>query len=196
MDTFLLLSYISTYSLAIVNLLIVYMCFYSNQRKVYMYLAYGILYYACMTNYIMKSFFTTNSNKIFLRPEGYVLCDIGKETNPIGMPSGHSMTTGFIIGFLYHYLNKEEYNNVLYICLLIAFSRYLCKCHSILQIFLGLTIGILFSTIFHSILTKKENYKIINVIFHGILFFISTISTSNMKKLYSCISILNILIIM
>ena len=149
MDTLLLLSYISTYSLAIVNLLIVFMCFYSNQRKVYVYLAYGILYYACMTNYIMKSFFTPNSNKIFLRPYGCVLCDIGKDTNPIGMPSGHAMTSGFIIGFLYHYLNKKEYNYVACICLLIAFSRYLCKCHSILQILLGLIIGIVFSTIFH-----------------------------------------------
>ena len=58
-----------------------FMCFYSNQRKVYMYLGYGIFFYACMTNYIMKSFFTKESNKIFLRPDGCVLCDIGKDTN-------------------------------------------------------------------------------------------------------------------
>ena len=88
-----------------------------------------------------------------------MLCDIGKDNNPIGMPSGHSMTAGFIIGFLYHYLNKRDFNKVFYTCLLLAFIRYLCKCHSLLQIFLGLIIGIAFSTIFHSILTKNKIIK-------------------------------------
>ena len=193
MDTFLLLSYISTYSLAVINLLIIFMCIYSNQRKVYMYLTYGIFYYACMTNYIMKSFFTPNSNKIYLRPNGYVLCDIGKENNPIGMPSGHAMTSGFIIGFLYHYLNKNDFNNVLIISLLIAYSRYLCKCHSLLQIFIGLIIGVVFSTIFHSILIKKENYLKINLYFHGLLLIICLLSTSNIKNMYLFFTIMNIL---
>ena len=84
------------------------------------------------------------------RPEGAkdcnLLCNDGNQAGRPGMPSSHSAEAAFILGFYY-----QQYDNI-YIRLilviytaLIMLSRYLKKCHTINQVFVGAFVGLCLS---------------------------------------------------
>jgi len=84
------------------------------------------------------------------RPEGAkncnLLCNDGNQSGRPGMPSSHSAEAAFILGFYY-----QQYDNI-YIKLiliiytaLIMISRYLKKCHTINQVFMGAFLGLCLS---------------------------------------------------
>lgn len=62
-----------------------------------------------------------------------------------GMPSGHAQNCGFCLTFIFLTLNNPFYTFLyLFITKTSLFQRYLFQNHSILQIIIGLFVGILF----------------------------------------------------
>ena len=78
----------------------------------------------------------------------------GKSTGG-GMPSGHMGFMGIIIGIVYNIYKVNNNKKVVYVYLLMviltAISRYLLKCHTLLQIIMGYIIGILLGLIYYVI---------------------------------------------
>jgi membrane-associated phospholipid phosphatase len=84
------------------------------------------------------------------RPEGAkdcnLLCNDGNQAGQPGMPSSHSAEVAFILGFYYqHYKNKYIRLFLVIYAALVMLSRYLKKCHTISQVFVGAFLGLCLS---------------------------------------------------
>jgi len=124
-----------------------------------------ILFYITGNNIHLKGFLgvtgttiISESIKYFLignaspRPIGAkncnLLCNDGNQSGKPGMPSSHSASATFFLGF---YFQQTE-NNLIRGCLiiytaLIMISRYLKQCHTISQIGTGALLGLFLSMI-------------------------------------------------
>jgi len=84
------------------------------------------------------------------RPEGAkdcnLLCNDGNQAGRPGMPSSHSAEAAFILGFYYQYYDNRYIRLFLVIYTAsVMLSRYLKKCHTINQVFVGAFLGLLLS---------------------------------------------------
>jgi membrane-associated phospholipid phosphatase len=84
------------------------------------------------------------------RPKGAkdcnLLCNDGDQAGRPGMPSSHSAEAAFILGFYYQQYNNKYIRLILVIyTALVMLSRYLKKCHTINQVFVGAFLGLLLS---------------------------------------------------
>jgi len=84
------------------------------------------------------------------RPEGAkdcnLLCNDGNQEGRPGMPSSHSAEAAFILGFYYQqYDNRYIRLGLVIYTALVMLSRYLKKCHTINQVFVGAFLGLLLS---------------------------------------------------
>jgi membrane-associated phospholipid phosphatase len=96
---------------------------------------------------ILKYFFI---GKLSPRPEGAkdcnLLCNDGNQSGRPGMPSSHSAEAAFILGFYYQqYDNRYIRLGLVIYTSLVMLSRYLKKCHTINQVFVGAFLGLLLS---------------------------------------------------
>ena len=97
-------------------------------------------------------------NMITNRPinsKGCGLLPSNKFSNSMGMPSGHSCFTGFLVAFLWlkYYNNANIKPVLLFLLIVIPLSRtnlvsFGTGCHTFLQIIIGLIIGLINGTIF------------------------------------------------
>jgi membrane-associated phospholipid phosphatase len=85
---------------------------------------------------------------IFKRPNGATDCNLfnygGKSDHCSGFPSGHVASITFFMEMLVLRNNVDVlYNKTTYYVpiLLVAYSRYMKKCHNIIQIFAGYLLG-------------------------------------------------------
>lgn len=113
------------------------------------------------------------------RPEGaiqcsdFINCGATKPSTTIGMPSGHSQSIGFLVGYMVYrnlYLNKENLSIIqringnkgsLFICGLLLFtvmysrlgnnilSADIAGCHTFLQTVIGATLGLIIGFNYH-----------------------------------------------
>ena len=95
----------------------------------------------------LKYFFI---GKLSPRPEGAkdcnLLCNDGNQSGRPGMPSSHSAEAAFILGFYYQqYDNRYIRLGLVIYTALVMLSRYLKKCHTINQVFVGAFLGLLLS---------------------------------------------------
>jgi membrane-associated phospholipid phosphatase len=95
----------------------------------------------------LKYFFI---GKLSPRPEGAkdcnLLCNDGNQSGRPGMPSSHSAEAAFILGFYYQqYDNRYIRLSLVIYTALVMLSRYLKKCHTINQVFVGAFLGLLLS---------------------------------------------------
>ena len=84
------------------------------------------------------------------RPKGAkdcnLLCNDGNQAGRPGMPSSHSAEAAFILGFYYQqYDNRYIRLGLVIYTALVMLSRYLKKCHTINQVFVGAFLGLLLS---------------------------------------------------
>lgn len=99
---------------------------------------------------------------IYLRPcnNKHNSCDCGfyssKSTkkNQIGMPSEHAMTMMFFATMIYLRYGQVNYQVVfsMILALVVMSQRYFSHCHSILQLFAGSALGIMFAWIYNYII--------------------------------------------
>lgn len=85
-------------------------------------------------------------NKIF------ILSHKNEYFNPIhkyGMPSGHAQSLGFSLGFMFMFI-KKSYLIWIYIIItcITLFQRYTSKKHSVIQLIIGYSIGIIIGLLF------------------------------------------------
>jgi membrane-associated phospholipid phosphatase len=95
----------------------------------------------------LKYFFI---GKLSPRPEGAkdcnLLCNDGNQSGRPGMPSSHLAEAAFILGFYYQqYDNRYIRLGLVIYTALVMLSRYLKKCHTINQVFVGAFLGLLLS---------------------------------------------------
>jgi membrane-associated phospholipid phosphatase len=77
-----------------------------------------------------------------------LLCNDGNQSGKPGMPSSHSASVAFFLGFYYQQSNNKFIHNSLIIyALLVMLSRYLKHCHTISQIGVGAILGLSLSFI-------------------------------------------------
>jgi len=73
-----------------------------------------------------------------------------------GMPSGHAQTVGYSLGFILFSLKSHLVTNIyLIITLITLWQRYFYRNHSLPQLLVGLTIGLIMGYLFYWIATKK-----------------------------------------
>ena len=113
-----------------------------------------------------------------IRPKGAINCGVipsQKISKSFGMPSGHSQNAWFLFGFLLLYLinnYKKEKNNTMskiwfgiaisilfIISLSVSISRVYVNCHTIQQVIIGSTIGLILGLLAY-LLTKYIVEKI------------------------------------
>ena len=113
-----------------------------------------------------------------IRPKGAINCGVipsQKISKSFGMPSGHSQNAWFLFGFLLLYLinnYKKEKNNTMskiwfgiaisilfIISLSVSISRVYVNCHTIQQVIIGSTIGLILGLLAY-LLTKHIVEKI------------------------------------
>jgi len=92
----------------------------------------------------LKYFFI---GKLSTRPKGAkdcnLLCNDGNQAGRPGMPSSHSAEAAFILGFYYQQYDNRYIRLILVIYTgLVMLSRYLKKCHTINQVFVGAFLGL------------------------------------------------------
>ena len=113
----------------------------------------------------------------FKRPEGASNCDcfyVGPDNYALsqGMPSGHSILSGFVAVFMYNFIIdnyniKSEYKPIvlflsLFFILYTMYSRVLMNCHTIQQTIFGAFIGSICGYYFYLYINnkiKKEKEK-------------------------------------
>lgn len=90
------------------------------------------------------------------RPKGAFNCNFfncGGISNLGGMPSGHMGFIGIIIFIVYNIYKLNNNKNVFYIyalmVVLTGISRYLLKCHTLLQVIMGYIVGLILGIIFY-----------------------------------------------
>lgn len=122
----------------------------------YLYQIVGIIF----CHFFIKLTRMMPKNSITLRPPNARDCNIfnkgGDASSRIGMPSGHVLLTTFILlslGFIYNYRGRKEKNNIIYFnsyvafaaifILLMAISRIMRNCHTVLQVVVGFVLGAL-----------------------------------------------------
>lgn len=80
------------------------------------------------------------------RPSGAsncnLLCNDGNQGGRPGMPSSHSATIGFLIGFYYQQTNNTIQIGILIYGALVLLSRYIKQCHTFEQIVVGTLFGL------------------------------------------------------
>ena len=94
------------------------------------------------------------------RPNGAMYCgsfispnDFGKKSTSFGMPSGHSQMAALVATYWSLYFYNEHYDNpsdsiipillIVFISLLVLWSRIYFKCHTLGQVSLGTILGII-----------------------------------------------------
>lgn len=94
---------------------------------------------------------------IFKRPLGARDCNLfncgGNAEHCSGFPSGHVASITLLMEMLLLRNNKTDlYNNIIYHIpiVLTAYSRYMKKCHNIIQIFAGYLLGYCVAKILHT----------------------------------------------
>jgi len=92
----------------------------------------------------LKYFFI---GKLSTRPKGAkdcnLLCNDENQAGRPGMPSSHSAEAAFILGFYYQQYDNRYIRLILVIyTALVMLSRYLKKCHTINQVFVGAFLGL------------------------------------------------------
>jgi membrane-associated phospholipid phosphatase len=80
------------------------------------------------------------------RPEGAkdcnLLCNDGNQSGKPGMPSSHSASVAFFLGFYFHQTDNKFIRGALVVYTgLVMVSRYLKKCHTISQVIVGALLG-------------------------------------------------------
>jgi membrane-associated phospholipid phosphatase len=80
------------------------------------------------------------------RPEGArdcnLLCNDGNQAGKPGMPSSHSASAGFFLGFYFQQTDSIFIRGILIIYTsLVMLSRYVKRCHTINQILVGAFLG-------------------------------------------------------
>jgi membrane-associated phospholipid phosphatase len=97
--------------------------------------------------------------KFMIRPKGACNCNImnsgGSYENRIGMPSGHMLMTTYVIVSLI-LLNPTILTISLgsIVIILMGCSRYYKLCHTVPQVVVGITVGIIFAYITNIIIKK------------------------------------------
>lgn len=81
------------------------------------------------------------------RPDGAsgcnLLCTDGLQEGRPGMPSGHSGTVSFFVGYYWNETNKVWIKAALLVfAVLVMYSRYVKRCHSLQQIIAGALFGL------------------------------------------------------
>lgn len=93
------------------------------------------------------------------RPIGATFCgsfispdDFGKKSSSFGMPSGHAQMAALVVTYWSLYFYNEHYENptdcilpilfLVFIGLLVVWSRIYLKCHTLGQVIVGSTLGI------------------------------------------------------
>lgn len=117
-----------------------------------------------------------STHSFLFRPKGAFDCDLfcrdGDRSSKPGMPSGHMSTTMFFTSFVYYNvfqgkpwtLSKRIY--VIWACAyvpLMAMARFFKKCHTPLQIALGMALGLTISIIITKLLEHHRTKKYENV---------------------------------
>lgn len=117
-----------------------------------------------------------STHSFLFRPKGAFDCDLfcrdGDRSSKPGMPSGHMSTTMFFTSFVYYNvfqgkpwtLSKRIY--VIWACTyvpLMAMARFFKKCHTPLQIALGMALGLTISIIITKLLEHHRTKKYENV---------------------------------
>lgn len=107
---------------------------------------------ASITEYIKYNVIGKNS----IRPEGAkdcnLMCNDGDMSGKPGMPSGHSVSAVFFSGFYFQNTNNNWIRIILVLyAVLIMYSRYYKKCHTINQISAGALFGLFLSWIINKI---------------------------------------------
>ena len=92
----------------------------------------------------------------FLRPTNDVCkCSFIKndQCGVMGMPSGHAMIMTFFVMMIFLYTHKFDYKIILLIILALSviIQRWMCGCHTPLQLFVGSVIGILFALVYNKL---------------------------------------------
>jgi membrane-associated phospholipid phosphatase len=102
---------------------------------------------------LKKQFIKYNIGK---RPKKAFNCNFfncGGKSISGGMPSGHMGFMGIIIGIIYNMYKLNNNKTYIYVYLLMVIltgiSRYLLKCHTLLQIIMGYVIGILLGYMYY-----------------------------------------------
>jgi membrane-associated phospholipid phosphatase len=88
-------------------------------------------------------------NKIFTLGHQY---DYFYSVDKYGMPSGHAQNLGFSLGFMFMFI-KHSYLLWVYIIIscITLFQRYINKKHSIIQLFIGYSIGMIIGILFYKL---------------------------------------------
>ncbi len=86
------------------------------------------------------------------RPHGAkdcnLLCNDGNQSGKPGMPSSHSASVAFFLGFYYQQTNSKFIHSLLLIyTVLVMLSRYWKYCHTISQIGVGALLGLSLSIV-------------------------------------------------
>ena len=155
------------------------------QEKIWFLFALGSI-----INVIINGILKLTSNKIFknhsftYRPPNatqcsdFIICNANKPSTPIGMPSGHSQSIGFLVGFIiYRKLYKNQKNKslitrikenklVVFACTILLFTIMYSRlqnnilsadingCHTLLQTIVGASIGIFLGFNYHKLIDK------------------------------------------
>lgn len=98
-----------------------------------------------------------NCGSFYVGPNNYAISE--------GMPSGHSILSGFVAVFMYnfiieHYNIKSEYKPIIlfltvFFILYTMYSRVLMNCHTIQQTIVGAFIGSIFGYYFYIYINNK-----------------------------------------
>jgi len=106
--------------------------------------------------YFSKKITTGWYPPIFKRPDGATDCNLfnygGKEDHCSGFPSGHVASIAVFMEMLLLRNNTSGlYNKIIYYIpiVLMAYSRYMKKCHNIIQLFAGYVLGYSVANILH-----------------------------------------------
>ena len=134
-------------SMSVLFLYIILPVLYSITKNVIHFKAFLGLIGTTIISETLKYFFI---GQLSLRPEGAkdcnLLCNDGDQAGRPGMPSSHSAEAAFILGFYYQQYDNKYIRLILIIyTALVMLSRYLKKCHTINQVFVGAFLGLLLS---------------------------------------------------
>jgi membrane-associated phospholipid phosphatase len=102
------------------------------------------------TNIISETIKHNFIKNISTRPFGAKNCDLlcvdGDQTGKPGMPSSHSAIVVFFASFYYQYTDNLFIKNLLIVyAIFVMLSRYLKRCHTIIQIVTGAILGLIIS---------------------------------------------------
>jgi len=133
-----------------------------NKQNLFFYYIIGI-FVNDISNIILKGIFLqprpSVDQKLFelaLKNNKRFLFKDGMPYDVLGMPSGHSQSVLFSTVFIYLALRKK---NILYVYLLISLltmiHRVLYNHHTVLQVFIGASIGALVGYLFYYLATQK-----------------------------------------